>query len=265
MTTLPSADPASDWGPFSLRGRRALITGGAGGIGRAITQRYVEAGAAVVVVDRDPEGATKLAHLVPEQHYLCLDLATPDAATHAFDAAEQAVGNIDILVNDAALIASCSLAETTAEFLDRIYAINFRAPLLLSAEFARRLDADRDGMIVNIASSGGVRAVRVGSSAYGSLKAALISATAYLAKELGPRIRVNAIAPGSIRSGHDAHRSPEQTQATQLARAAIAERSALGRLGETDEIATLAVFLASNASSYVTGQSILVDGGWLLD
>jgi len=253
----------ADWGPFSLRGRTALITGGAGGIGRAITRRYIEAGAEVVVADRDPDGPAKLADLLPPDRYLRFDLAAPGVPVALFDAAEAVVGTVNVLVNDAAMIASRSLADTTTEFLDEIHAINFRAPVLLTREFARRLE--HGGAVVNIASSGGVRAVRVGSSAYGSSKAALISATAYLAKELGPRIRVNAIAPGSIMSGHDAGRAPEQMHATQAARAAIAERAALGRLGDTDEIATTAVFLASRASSYITGQSLLVDGGWLLD
>jgi len=89
-------------------------------------------------------------------------------------------------------------------------------------------------------------------------------ATAYLAKELGPSIRVNAIAPGSITSGH-AHGSAEQRERAQTIRAQIVARTAAGRLGTPDEVAALATFLASPAASYITGQTILIDGGWLLD
>jgi 2-dehydro-3-deoxy-D-gluconate 5-dehydrogenase len=242
----------------------AVVTGGVTGIGRSIAEHFLATGADVTVVDRDPDGAAKLEGIVKPGNYLCADLADSEALATVLPAAADRMGGLNILVNNAAVITSRSLADTTVPYLDEVYATNFRAPLMLCRSFAELADG-AGGQIINIASAGGIRAVRNGSSAYGSMKAALISATAYLARELGPAgIRVNAIAPGSIATGHSAGRSPEAAAASAAARAAIVERTAVGRLGIPADIATVAVFLASPAAAYIAGQTILVDGGWLL-
>jgi NAD(P)-dependent dehydrogenase (short-subunit alcohol dehydrogenase family) len=250
--------------PFDLAGRRALVTGAAGGIGRSIVAALHRAGASVVATDRAPERPTQLADLVPPERYLAADLGD---ATAADDLLRRATldGPIDLLVNNAAVITSATLSETTPDLLDQVYAVNLRAPLLLAKAFAAQVDRPVPGSIVNISSSGGLRAVRIGALAYGSLKAALSHATAYLARELGPEgINVNAVAPGSVASGHTANRSAEAVAASLRMRAQIQERAALGRLGVPEEIADVVVFLASPAARYVTGQTLLVDGGWLL-
>jgi len=246
MPSDPQSKEGAGWGPFSLSGRRALVTGACGGIGRAIVARLQQAGAEVMATDR---------HATP----------TAELAAAVVGHAAAIGGTLDLLVNNAAVIVSASLAETDEALLDLVYGVNFRAPLLVSRAFNEQLPTGCRGSIVNIASAGGVRAVRIGSSAYGSLKAALSHATAYLARELGPAgVRVNAIAPGSIASGHDSARTPEHQMAVVRARQEIQDRTALGRLGEPDDIAWTVVFLASEAASYVTGQTLLVDGGWLL-
>ncbi|SNQ45257.1 NAD(P)-dependent dehydrogenase, short-chain alcohol dehydrogenase family [Frankia canadensis] len=261
----PRLDAPTGWGPFSLTGRRALVTGAAGGIGRAIVTRLLDAGAEVVATDRHLDRTNELAALVPECRYLSADLSVPDEVEALFARAVAAAGPIDLLVNNAALITSALLPETDADLLDKVYAVNFRAPILLSRAYAELAASDSPGAIVNIGSAGGVRAVRVGSSAYGSLKAALGQATAYLARELGPRgIVVNAVAPGSIASGHSVGRSREASAASRRLRDEIRGRSALGRLGVPDDVALVVVFLASPAAAFITGQTLLVDGGWLL-
>lgn len=262
---MAAEQPAAEWGPFSLAGRRALVTGAAGGIGRSIVARLQEAGAEVVASDRHPDRPDGLIPLVPANCYLPADLAVVSEAEALLPRVADRVGPVDLLVNNAALITSALLSQTSASLLDEVYSVNFRAPLLLSRAYAAQAMVSSPGAIVNVASAGGIRAVRVGSSAYGSLKAALSHATAYLARELGPSgITVNAVAPGSVASGHSAGRPAEAAAASEQLRRQIRDRTALGRLGVPDDIALVVVFLASPAASYITGQTLLVDGGWLL-
>jgi NAD(P)-dependent dehydrogenase (short-subunit alcohol dehydrogenase family) len=255
----------SDLDRFTLVGRRALVTGAAGGIGRAIVTALQRAGAGVVATDLAPAPTEALAALVDATSYVGADLRDVAALDSLIARAAEAIGPIDLLVNNAAIIAGARLEETTADLLDSVYAVNFRAPLLLAKAFAGQKDLRAPASVVNLSSSGGLRAVRIGASAYGSMKAALTHATAYLARELGPAgITVNAVAPGSVASGHSGGRSAPAEAAAQALRQQIKERTALGRLGVPDEIADVVVFLASPAARYITGQTILVDGGWLL-
>jgi 3-oxoacyl-[acyl-carrier protein] reductase len=241
---------------FSLAGTHALVTGAGRGIGRAIAERFVACGAHVTAVDRafpHPPPAS-VAHLTA-------DLRDVDGYRYLFDRAESIWGQVNVLVNNAAMIVGKPLDQLSAGFIHDVAVVNFTAPMLLCQEFAYRRPAP--GRIVNISSSGGLRVSYNGGSVYGSLKAALLTATAYLAKELGPDIIVNAIAPGSITSGHD---QPDDAAARSNAiRARMVERTAVGRLGHPDEVAALAAFLASPACSYITGQTILIDGGCYLD
>jgi len=244
---------------FSVAQRRVIVTGGARGIGRAIARRFMDDGATVAVIDRSPRSAAD----VDVAAHVTADLARPDECVGAFDEVIRKLGDVDVLINNAAIIQSMSIEDVSADFIADLSAVNFTAPVLLCREFARHC-GQRQAQIVNIASSGGVRVSFPGNTVYGSLKAALAMATAYLAKELGPQMRVNAIAPGSIASGH-AHTSPASEERSRQLRQRIVERTALRRLGEPDEVAALAVFLASDASRYITGQTVLIDGGWLLD
>jgi len=242
---------------FSLAGAHALVTGGGRGIGRAIAERFIACGARVTVVDRafpqaPPRGAV---HLIAE-------LTETERYRELFDLAEASQGKINVLVNNAAMIAGNPLEQLSATFIADIAAVNFTAPMMLCQEFARRRPAP--GRIVNLASSGGLRVSYNGGAIYGSLKAALSTATAYLAKELGPDIVVNAIAPGSITSGHDQPDLAAAKRSIEI-RARMVERTAVGRLGHPDEVAALATFLASPACSYITGQTIMIDGGCYLD
>ena len=242
---------------FSLAGRRAVVTGAARGLGAAIAARFVDCGAEVIVVDRiDVTPAEGVADV------LVMDLGDPGAPASVFAETRRRFGDVDILVNNAGVITSAPLASVDPQTIDDTARVNYVAPLLLCREFAAQVGR-RKGSIINIASSGGIRVTSPGQLVYGSLKAALSSATQYLAQELGPDIRVNAIAPGSIATGHPIE-SAEQQAKVDAIRAQIVARCPLGRLGQPDEIATVATFLASSAASYITGQTLLVDGGWLL-
>jgi NAD(P)-dependent dehydrogenase (short-subunit alcohol dehydrogenase family) len=236
-----------------------VVGGGVRGIGLAIARRFVDCGASVTVIDRDAERLGS----VDRCEHVVADLGHADECVSAFEQASGPTGRVDILVNNAGIMGGQALDGITPEFISGMSAVNFAAPLLMCRELARSV-GDRPATVVNIASAGGLRVAVVGDAVYGSLKAALSMATAYLAKELGPNIRVNAIAPGSIASGHD-HASYESAERSRRIRERIVARTALGRLGDPDDVAALAVFLASDASRYITGQTILIDGGWLLD
>jgi NAD(P)-dependent dehydrogenase (short-subunit alcohol dehydrogenase family) len=254
---------AADWGPFSLSGRRAVITGAARGMGLAMARRFVEAGAAVALVDRDGEALEKAAIELPDAHSIVADISVPDAGAAVLAEAVAALGPVDVLINDAAIMGGMLIEDLTSDFLDAMYTVNLRAPILLAQAFAAQFGgAAGTGRIVNVSSVSAFRAARR-HVAYGSLKAALASATMQLAEELGPRgITVNAIAPGCVKTGHEI--APDDRAWVEAERAKHVERSPLGRLGEPDEVACVATFLASGASSYITGQTIWVDGGRFL-
>jgi NAD(P)-dependent dehydrogenase (short-subunit alcohol dehydrogenase family) len=254
---------AAAWGPFSLSGRRAVITGAARGMGLAIARRFVEAGAAAVLVDRDGEALAKVVDELPGTHPILADISGPEAGAAVITAAVDALGPVDVLVNDAAIMGGQRIEDLTVDFVDTMYTINFRAPVLLAQAFDRQFQGEAGtGRIINIVSVAAFRAAPA-YVAYGSLKAALASATMNLAFELGPRgITVNAIAPGPVDTGHEI--APDQQARVTAERAKHAERSPLGRIGRPDEIACVATFLASPASSYLTGQTIYVDGGRFL-
>jgi NAD(P)-dependent dehydrogenase (short-subunit alcohol dehydrogenase family) len=249
-----------------LIGRRALVTGAAGGIGRGIVDALTRAGATVATTDLAATAPPALASLVSTERYFSVDLADPAASESLVGQAAAALGGpIDLLVNNAAVITNRLLADVTAETMESVFAINFRAPILLSKSFAAQPDRPASSAIVNITSVGGLRAVRVGGLEYGSLKAALVHATAYLARELGPEgVRVNSVAPGSTASGHSAGRSAKAEAASQAMRERVRTETPLGRLGAAGDVADVVVFFASPASRHMTGQTVVVDGGWLL-
>lgn len=246
-----------------LTGRTVLVTGGAGGIGAAISRAFAAEGARVVIhhlADQPgapdgitwehtlPNGATELAEELGGVA-VSADLAEPDAATRLFDAA----GPVDVLVNNAAHCESPDTVDTlTHESLGRHYRVNAIAPALLTAELARRA-GDPPPCVVNI-STDAARAFP-GQLGYGTSKAALEAFTRAAALDLGPRgIRVNAVAPGPVQTGW---MTEEQTEL-------VREIVPLGRPGEPSDIADAVVFLASHQARWITGQVLQVAGGHAL-
>ncbi len=235
---------------YDLTGRTALVTGAASGIGRATAVLLAAAGAHVHCADRDEQGLAETAALAPP-----LDV-TDRAAVRA---AVSAAGPLDIAAAIAGIMHTSSVLETADEDLDRVLDINFKGVLRTCQEAARSMiAAGRPGSIVTMA-SGAVDAAQPGLLCYSAAKAAVVQLTKTLATETGPHgIRVNAVAPGWIRTPMTGRHSPEVQEQTE---AAMVRMSPLRRVGEPEDIAQAVLYLASDSSSFMTGQILRPNGG----
>ncbi|WP_324749608.1 SDR family NAD(P)-dependent oxidoreductase [Sphingomonas sp. LY54] len=242
-----------------LSGRAAIVTGGASGIGAATARLLAARGAAVLVVDRDAAAADALCRDIADaggrtQQYLA-DLTDTGAANGAVAAALDAFGRLDILINNAGIGARGPSHELGDTEWRRVLALNLDSVFYMARAALRPMLAQEGGAIVNIASIFGHVGIAE-RAAYSASKAGVVNLTRALALEYGRRgIRVNAVCPGVIRTPLIAHNEPRQL-------AALADLHPLGRLGEAGEVAQAIAFLASDAASFVTGSSLMVDGGY---
>lgn len=247
-----------------LAGRVAIVTGSGGGIGRHIALAFAREGASVVVNDLHDAGVEETIGLIEAEvgtgqaMGVRRDLGQIDAAAALVGACRERFGRLDCLVNNAADQWYAPLEEITLERWEQAYHVNVRAVMLLALEALPLLRAQAGSSIVTISS---IRAnlSMPGGLAYDSAKAALLGMTRTLAVELGgDGIRVNAICPGNIKSYGDAVWRTYMPPALQNT---ITYAYPLGRVGQPEEIASVAVFLASDDASFVNGQAITVDGG----
>lgn len=248
---------------FRLDGKVALVTGASRGIGRGIAVALARRGARVALNARGVEGLEKVAGQIAQEGGEALVAAGHSARAEdvrrLIDATLERFGEVDVLVNNAATnVAFGPLIEVSDEAVRKTFDTNVFGPLMLTREVVTRAMGQDGGSIVNISSVAALKA-RSGIGAYGASKAAMLQLTRGLARELGPRgIRVNAVAPSVIRTSFAAalHEDDE-------IRSSAEANAALGRIGEVDEVVGAVVYLASAASSYVTGQTLVVDGGTL--
>ncbi|HKV16177.1 MAG TPA: SDR family NAD(P)-dependent oxidoreductase [Reyranella sp.] len=247
-----------------LAGKRAVITGATGGMGRAACRLFCEAGAAVIGSDLPGDRGEALeAELTALGHdftWRPADVAEPQDAIGLAEAARRQWGVVDILYNNAGIILGKPLLETSIEEWDRLHAVNTRATFLMIKAFAPLMTSGK-GSIVNVSSGGGVRALP-NMSAYSSSKAGVLMLTKVAAIELAPGIRVNAILPGLVDTNMPRNffgglpAGQRQDAWDSLSQGRPLQRAAL-----PEEIVNLALFLASDESSYVTAAEYLIDGG----
>jgi NAD(P)-dependent dehydrogenase (short-subunit alcohol dehydrogenase family) len=235
-------------------GRVALVTGGASGIGRACAERLARDGAAVAVLDRDGDGARAVAAEVNGRAYE-VDVRDGDAVRAAFAAVVDDGGGLDILVNNAGVGDLRPLHTVDDRLWHRLVDVNLTGTFHAMAAAVPAMLAGGGGAIVNNASLSGLAPTR-NEAAYSAAKAGVIALTSSGALEYGPTIRVNCVAPGFIRTPLTAiwDQHPD-------AFAPITDAIPLGRIGEADEVADVIAFLCSDAAAYITGQTLVVDGG----
>ena len=238
-----------------LTGKTAVITGASAGIGAAIAERFVEEGASVLLTDLAEDSGVALAKRLG-QRFLRADMASTADRDALFKDVASTWGRLDILVNNAGITHAAELNELTEEGFDRVIAVNVKAATFATQAAARLMQ--EGGSIINLSSVNAVLAIP-NQISYAISKGAIRQLTNVTAVALAPRgIRVNAIGPGTIMTemGQSVMASEEQRQR-------ILSRTPLGRVGDPEEIASIAAFLASDEASYITGQTIYADGGRL--
>lgn len=250
-----------------LNGRRALITGAAGGIGGAVARLFVAEGADVALADIDSAGATEVADVIvgahPDRHALAfgVDISDEPMVDKTVRAAANVLGGLDVLVNGAAVRAYHPLAEAPAESWTKILSVNLLGTQNMSKAAIPFLRRSQGASIINISSVfAGVG--RRGMGQYDATKAALISLTRTLAAEEADNgIRVNAVCPGSVWTPYTASRAEARGMTEKELRKSGAMASLINRWAAPDEIAYPVLWLASDEASFITGTCLMVDGG----
>lgn len=242
---------------FELTGKRALITGGASGIGEATARLFAGAGAEVVIADLDDQRAAAVAASLPGARALHVDLTSEASVQAAFALLDR----LDVLVNNAGIGLVGSIEETAAEDFDRLMAVNVRGVYLATRAAVPLLRA-AGGNIVNIGSVAGLVAVKR-RFAYCATKGAVVAMTRQLAIEYAGEIRVNCICPGTVDTPFvEAYLEKYHKHEKEEVRRQLDARQPVGRLGRPEEIAALALYLASGQAGFVTGSIMTIDGGW---
>lgn len=246
---------------FSLSGKVALVTGAAQGIGEAIALLFAEKGADLALVDLKKEVADvaqKIERMGRRSLYIVADLTDFSRLPQVVEKVLEAFGKIDILVNNAGIVLLDDAENLSEEYWDKTMAVNLKAPFLLSQLVGREMIKRRSGKIINIASQAGIVALDR-HVAYCASKAGLISMTKVLALEWGEfGINVNAIAPTVVLT-----ELGKKAWAGEVGEA-MKQKIPLRRFALPEEIAAAALFLASDASNMVTGETLVVDGGYTI-
>lgn len=245
-----------------LKDKVALITGASRGIGKAIALKFAQNGANVIInysssQSQAEELKEEIEKIGTKAMIIKCDVSNADEVSQMFSQAEKEFGRLDILVNNAGITKDGLILRMNEEDFDKVIAINLKGAFLCARAAAKMMVKQRSGNIINISSVVGI-AGNIGQANYAASKAGIIGLTKSLAKELASRnIRVNAIAPGFIKT--------DMTEVlSDKVKEVMLSSIPLGRFGEADEVANVALFLASNLSSYITGQVIVVDGGMIM-
>ena len=249
---------------MQLEGKVALVTGGASGIGRATALLFAREGAAVVVADVNQEAGQRVVDEIGRAggrgFFEAMDVTCAADCRRVVERTMQEFGRIDVLFNNAGIIRRATVLDISEDDWDRVMAVNVKSIYLLSREVIPHMDM-HGGSIINTASGwglvGGAKA-----AAYCASKGAVVLLTKAMAIDHGPRIRVNCICPGDTDTGMLRAEAQQLGEENRRFLADAAKRP-LGRVGKPEEIAHAVLYLASDASSFVTGTALVVDGGGL--
>ena len=240
-----------------LAGKRVLITGGAGGIGTATAARFLEEGARVVVLDRDPTALSRLSSALSSlAGTIRADVAEPDEVARALEEMGDLLGGVDILINNAGISIRHGFLDIRPEDWREVMEVNLNGVFFAAQQAARRMLEGNGGVILNMGSTNGLMGYP-NYADYNASKAGVIELTRTMALELGPKVRVNAICPGFILTPMQAAEYTDQMQSE------FAAKLPLNRLGRPEDVAALFAFLASDDAAFITGQCFVIDGGEL--
>lgn len=245
-------------------GKVALVTGAGRGMGRAVARRFAHEGARVVVVEVNPDHGAEVAAEIRDSGGTATEVAG-DVSRLAdvqmmFAAAVGAYGTVDILINNAGIAVARPMTDYTEAEWDRQMGVNVKGVFFCSQAAARVMIPRRQGKIVNFASTSAFVSSSKPEVAYDTSKGAVRQMTVSMAAELAPHgINVNAVAPGTT-----ATEMTKSTLATDEGMASQLARIPMGRIGQPDDIASVVLFLCSPDASYITGHTVVADGGWLL-
>ncbi len=255
---------------IDLTGKTAIVTGGGKGIGQGIAVRLAQAGANVVIADMDDVAAAQVSQELANQGHKTaaykVDVADESTVKNLIAAVKDHFGTVDILVNNAGIYPPKPLAQMTAEEFERVIHVNLRSVFLTTKYAAELMKPQKSGKIINVTSIDALHPSMVGLAHYDASKHGVWGFTKNSALELAAdNIQVNAIAPGGIATpGVEAMSAGASAEQMKAQTAAFMAKIPMHRMGEPDEIGKVALFLASDMSSYMTGSQIVVDGGALL-
>jgi len=238
-----------------LKGKRVVITGGAQGIGAATAARFIDEGARVAVLDRNPEALAGTAKKLPAlQAAIRTDVSQPGEVTAAFAEVERLWGGLDVLVNNAGISIRHRFLDITPEEWRRVVRTNLDGVFFVAREAAQAMMRGNGGVVLNMGSTNGILGYHHYAD-YNASKAGVIELTRSMALELAPRIRVNCVCPGYILTPmQEAEYTPEMLSTCE-------SKIPLGRLGRPEDVAALFAFLASDEAAFITGQAFVIDGG----
>jgi 2-keto-3-deoxy-L-fuconate dehydrogenase len=250
---------------FSLKDKITLVTGAGSGIGAAIAEVFAQAGGHVYVADRDMKAGSETVERIKASdgsaEFVELDVSQERACADARQRVHASFGRLDVLVNNAGIGHVGTLLQTEGADLDRLYAVNVRGLFNVTKAFLPGMVERKSGTIVNLASIGGVLAVR-DRLAYCTTKFAVVGFTKSIALDHALEgIRCNCICPGRVETPFVSARLKEYPD-PEKAYKEMASTQAIGRMGRPDEIAAAALYLASDEAAFVTGSEFIIDGGW---